>query len=165
MGYKMDKVAKNFRKNLILFIIVWFVLTILFVAPMSIAIKQSTGVNGNFSFPIFIETIIPAISSFNSITKVFASNYIGTFFSTLIFLSGAGRLGLPIPKSYTFSAPYFSFNLALSVYMLLMAALLSNSLDIFSEIIGCHLLSFFSFVFFPLTPCFPQGKQWHPHSP
>ena len=34
MGYKMDKVAKNFRKNLILFIIVWFVLTILFVAPM-----------------------------------------------------------------------------------------------------------------------------------
>ncbi len=47
---------------------------------MSIAIKQSTGVNGNFSFPIFIETIIPAISSFNSITKVFASNYIGTFF-------------------------------------------------------------------------------------
>ena len=55
MGYKMDKVAKNFRKNLILFIIVWFVLTILFVAPMSIAIKQSTGVNGNFSFPIFIE--------------------------------------------------------------------------------------------------------------
>ena len=87
MGYKMDKVAKNFRKNLILFIIVWFVLTILFVAPMSIAIKQSTGVNGNFSFPIFIETIIPAISSFNSITKVFASNYIGTFFSTLIFFT------------------------------------------------------------------------------
>lgn len=87
MGYKMDKVAKNFRKNLILFIIVWFVLTILFVAPMSIAIKQSTGVNGNFSFPIFIETIIPAISSFSSITKVFASNYIGTFFSTLIFFT------------------------------------------------------------------------------
>ena len=53
-------------------------------------------------------------------------------------LSGAGRLGLPIPKSYTFSAPYFSFNLALSVYMLLMAALLSNSLDIFSEIIDVY---------------------------
>lgn len=51
MGYKIDKVGKNFKKNLILFIIVWCILTILFVAPVALAIKQAT-VNGVFEMPI-----------------------------------------------------------------------------------------------------------------
>lgn len=45
MGYKMDKVGKNFRKNLIIFVIVWLICTILFVAPISIAIKEAI-ING-----------------------------------------------------------------------------------------------------------------------
>lgn len=88
MGYKMDKVGKNFRKNLIIFIIVWCILTILFVAPISFAIKEAT-INGAFEMPIFIENVVPAISSFNSIFKVLSSEYIGTFLNaTLFFTAG-----------------------------------------------------------------------------
>lgn len=88
MGYKIEKVGKNFRKNLILFIIVWCILTILFVAPVSFAIKEAT-VNGAFEMPIFIENVVPAITSFSSIFKVLSAEYIGTFFNTsLVFTVG-----------------------------------------------------------------------------
>lgn len=88
MGYKTEKMGKSLRKNLILFIIIWFVLTILFVAPISVAIKQST-INGVFKLPIFIETVIPEISSFKAITKVFTAEYIGAFFNSTIFFTVA----------------------------------------------------------------------------
>ncbi|MCI8486082.1 MAG: hypothetical protein HFJ20_03110 [Clostridia bacterium] len=86
MGYKMNKVGKNFRKNLIIFIIVWCILTILFVAPISLAIKQATA-NGVFDMPIFIENVVPAISSFNSIFRALSAEYIGTFFNTSLFFT------------------------------------------------------------------------------
>lgn len=86
MGYKMNKVGKNFRKNLIIFIIVWCILTILFVAPISLAIKEAT-INGVFQMPIFIENVVPAITSFNAIFKVLSAEYIGTFFSTSLFFT------------------------------------------------------------------------------
>ncbi|MBO5005098.1 MAG: hypothetical protein J6D03_07655 [Clostridia bacterium] len=86
MGYKMNKVGKNFKKNLIIFIIVWCILTILFVAPVSFAIKEAT-VNGAFQMPIFIESVVPAIISFTSIFKVLSAEYIGTFFNTVLFFT------------------------------------------------------------------------------
>ena len=86
MGYKMNKVGKNFRKNLIIFIIVWCILTILFVAPVSLTIKEAT-VDGGFQMPIFIESVVPAITSFTSIFKVLSAEYIGTFFSTSLFFT------------------------------------------------------------------------------
>lgn len=86
MGYKMNKVGKNFRKNLILFIIVWCILTILFVAPVSFAIKEAN-VNGGFEPSIFVQNVIPAIISFTSIFKVLSAEYIGTFFSTALFFT------------------------------------------------------------------------------
>lgn len=86
MGYKIDKVGKNFRKNLIIFIIVWCVLTILFVAPVALAIKQAT-VNDVFEMPIFIESVVPAITSFNAIFRVLSAEYIGTFFNTSLFFT------------------------------------------------------------------------------
>lgn len=86
MGYKIDKVGKNFRKNLIIFIIVWCVLTILFVAPVALAIKQAT-VNDVFEMPIFIESVVPAITSFNAIFRVLSTEYIGTFFNTSLFFT------------------------------------------------------------------------------
>lgn len=86
MGYKMDKVGKNFRKNLIIFLIVWCILTILFVAPISFAIKEAM-ITGQFQMNIFIENVVPAISSFNSIFKVLSSEYIGTFINTTLFFT------------------------------------------------------------------------------
>lgn len=86
MGYKMNKVGKNFRKNLIIFIIVWCILTILFVAPISFAIKEAT-INGGFEMITFIENVVPAISSFNAIFKVLSAEYIGTFLNTTLFFT------------------------------------------------------------------------------
>lgn len=87
MGYKMEKMGKNFRKSFIIFIIVWLMLTILFVAPLAFSIKESTTANGKFLFGEFLEQIIPAITSLTSIFKVFGADYIGIFIKTEIFFT------------------------------------------------------------------------------
>lgn len=87
MNYKVEKVAKNFRKSFILFVIIWLVLTILFVAPVAYSIVEST-IDGKFSSTMFVESVIPALSSFTTITKVFGEKYIGTFGQTLLCFTG-----------------------------------------------------------------------------
>lgn len=85
MNYKVEKTIKNLRKSLVIYVIIWLTSTILFVAPMAYAIVESS-TNGNFNTVAFMESFIPAVSSFTSITKVFGANYIGTFLQAeLIF--------------------------------------------------------------------------------
>lgn len=83
MNYKIEKIGKNFRKSFIIFVIIWLVLTILFVAPIAYSIVESTE-NGSFSSALFIENVIPALSSFTSFTKVLDEKYIGTFGQTTL---------------------------------------------------------------------------------
>jgi hypothetical protein len=86
MNYKIEKVRKNFRKSLILFVIIWLVLTILFVAPIAYSIVESTR-DGKFISGYFIENIIPALSSFTCIFKVLDAKYIGMFFKTTVYFT------------------------------------------------------------------------------
>ena len=53
MNYKIEKVRKNFRKSFILFVIIWLVITILFVAPVAYSIVESTR-DGKFMFYMYI---------------------------------------------------------------------------------------------------------------
>lgn len=86
MNYKVEKVTKNFKKGFILYVIIWLVLTILFVVPLSFAITETIAADGKFLLTTFLEYFIPAISSFTSVTKVLGGEYIGTFLqSELIF--------------------------------------------------------------------------------
>ena len=91
MNYKVEKVVKNFKKAFIVYLIIWLVLTILFIAPVSIAIVETIAEHGKFLLPIFAEHFVPAVSDLSTITKVFGEEYIGTFLqSELIFTAVLG---------------------------------------------------------------------------
>ena len=55
MNYKVEKVVKNFKKGSIAYIIIWLLLTILFVAPMAIAQTETINKYGSFNLVHFME--------------------------------------------------------------------------------------------------------------
>lgn len=69
----MNKMKKAFEKNkkyLILFLILWIVLEIVLIAPMSVAIAESTSAQGQFELANFIENFGKEVSSFTAITRI-----------------------------------------------------------------------------------------------
>ena len=68
----MSKMKKAFEKNkkyLILFLVLWIVLEIVLIAPMSVAIAESS-VQGKFDLAFFIENLGKEVSSFTAITRI-----------------------------------------------------------------------------------------------
>ena len=68
----MNKMKKAFEKNkkyLILFLVLWIVLEIVLIAPMSVAIAESF-VQGKFDLAFFIENLGKEVSSFTAITRI-----------------------------------------------------------------------------------------------
>ena len=68
----MNKMKKAFEKNkkyLILFLVLWIVLEIVLIAPMSVAIAESS-VQGKFDLAFFIENLGKEVSSFTVITRI-----------------------------------------------------------------------------------------------
>ena len=86
MSNKMKKTLKDNKKNMIIIGVLWVILTIILVSPIAYSIAEAT-VNGIFDFGIFLENIFTNIVSFNTITKVFASDCIGIFFKTLLYFT------------------------------------------------------------------------------
>ena len=69
----MNKMKKAFEKNkkyLILFLVLWIVLEIVLIAPMSVAIAESTSAQGQFELANFIENFGKEVSSFTAITRI-----------------------------------------------------------------------------------------------
>lgn len=69
----MSKMQKAFEKNkkyLILFLVLWIVLEIVLIAPMSVAIAESTSAQGQFELANFIENFGKEVSSFTAITRI-----------------------------------------------------------------------------------------------
>ena len=69
----MSKMQKAFEKNkkyLILFLILWIVLEIVLIAPMAVAIAESTSAQGQFEPANFIENFGKEVSSFTAITRI-----------------------------------------------------------------------------------------------
>ena len=69
----MSKLQKAFEKNkkyLILFLVLWIVLEIVLIAPMSVAIAESTSAQGQFELANFIENFGKEVSSFTAITRI-----------------------------------------------------------------------------------------------
>ena len=68
----MNKMKKAFEKNkkyLILFLVLWIVLEIVLIAPMSVAIAESS-MQGKFDLAFFIENLGKEVSSFTAITRI-----------------------------------------------------------------------------------------------
>ena len=87
MNYKVTKTLKDNKKNIIVIAILWLILAAIFVSPIAYSIVQSTDGNGIFNMTEFVEKVFPAITSFNTITKVFGAEYIGTFLKTLLYFT------------------------------------------------------------------------------
>ena len=67
----MDKLKRAFDENkkyLILCLVLWIVLEIVLIAPMAVAIAESTTVDGKFELANFIENLQAQI--FNKICKL-----------------------------------------------------------------------------------------------
>ena len=83
MHYKVEGAVRRNKKNFIIFIVLWVILTIVLVMPIGYSITEAT-VNGSFNMGKFLEGIYGAITSLGTvIAKTFTPNYIGNFFGVL----------------------------------------------------------------------------------
>ena len=76
------RVIKENKISQIVIIVLWHILTIIFVAPLAYAIAYASQ-SGAFDFAAFLETFVSSLISFNAIAKVFSAMAVGTFFKTL----------------------------------------------------------------------------------
>ena len=81
---KLKRAIKKSKTQLIVVVILWVFLSIVFIAPMSVAIKNAD-VEGIFHFGTFLENLYTNMGSlFNSIFTAFSLNYIGNYFGVLL---------------------------------------------------------------------------------
>ena len=83
----MDKFKRTLQQStkfIIIIGVLWVFLAIVLVSPIAYSIKIATDSFGQFDLNKFVEHIVPAITSFSSITKMFSKEYFGTFTSCLI---------------------------------------------------------------------------------
>ena len=86
----MSKIQKAFEKNkkyLILFLVLWVVLEIVLIAPMSVAIAESTSAQGQFELANFIENFGKEVSSFTAITRIGSAGAVSAFGKGTLWLT------------------------------------------------------------------------------
>lgn len=81
---KFKRTLKQSKRFLVIIGVLWIILAIVLVSPIASSIVESTNSLGQFNMNIFIEKVVEGIISFSTITKVFTSAYIGTFFKCLM---------------------------------------------------------------------------------
>ena len=86
MNYKVSKTFKDNKKNIIIIVVLWVILSIVLVAPLGYSIGISCQ-TGRFNFETFLNTVFTELASFSSITKVFDAAYIGYFGKTLLYFT------------------------------------------------------------------------------
>lgn len=87
MNYKVEGAIRRNKNNFIIFIVLWLILAIVLVMPISFSIVNAT-IDGVFKFDKFIGEIANAFTNIGTtIGKTFTPNYIGTYFSTLLKFS------------------------------------------------------------------------------
>ena len=104
MSYKSDKVISTIKKNIILYIILWLIITIVLIAPITYTFVN-TNVNGNLSIFSFSNELIPSILKFTTIMEMFSPKYLTPFIqtfliSTVIYCIAIGKgISKTLPKS------------------------------------------------------------------
>ena len=82
----MDKLKRAFDENkkyLILFLVLWIVLEIVLIAPMAVAIAESTTVDGKFELANFIENFGKSALSCRFNLYAFSSSIFFAFISEM----------------------------------------------------------------------------------
>lgn len=80
---KFKRTLKQSKRFLIIIGVLWVFLAIVLVSPIAEAIADASK-TGVFVLDTFINRLIPAITSFSSITRMFSAEYINTFGSCLM---------------------------------------------------------------------------------
>lgn len=80
---KFKRTLKQSKRFLIIIGVLWVFLAIVLVSPIAEAIADASK-TGVFVLDTFINRLIPAITSFSSITRMFSEEYINTFGSCLM---------------------------------------------------------------------------------
>ncbi|MFR2533838.1 MAG: hypothetical protein ACLTEH_01915 [Clostridia bacterium] len=80
---KLKRVIAQSKVFLITIGVLWIVLAIVLVSPVAYSIKEATNAMGVFNMNTFMEKLIPAISSFTTIGKMFSATYFETFLTCL----------------------------------------------------------------------------------
>ncbi len=86
MGYKLNKTLKDNKKSMILIGVLWVILSIVLVAPLSYSIGAASQL-GTFDFNIFLELFFSEVASFTSIGRIFAQDYGAIFGKTLLYFT------------------------------------------------------------------------------
>lgn len=101
---KIRRGIKKYKNKFIVAFILWVVLSIVFVSPISIALQESMA-KGTFDFAVFVETIGSLITNpFKSMGISFEAQYIGSFwgvlwkFSLLYFIVMCAGIAKSMPK-------------------------------------------------------------------
>ncbi len=85
MNYKVEGAIRRNRKNFIIYGILWVVITIVFVSPLSLSIFQASE-SGTMDFTILFDRIIQNIMNpFQAFGNIFSQGAFGTFFPILVF--------------------------------------------------------------------------------
>lgn len=80
---KFKRTLKQSKRFLIIIGVLWVFLAIVLVSPIAEAIADASK-TGVFILDTFVNRLIPALTSFSSITRMFSAEYINTFGSCLM---------------------------------------------------------------------------------
>ena len=82
MNYKIEKALKRSTVPFIIMVVLWIILTIVLIAPVTVSIVESNNVNS------FFEVLFSTIGNIGeNIGKVFKSDYIATFWKAEGYLA------------------------------------------------------------------------------
>ena len=81
MGYKLNKALKKSKTSLIIALVLWVIITIVLVSPISYAVARSM-INNKFDLNQFLTEIGPAITNISTLVKVFSEGHGQTFWKT-----------------------------------------------------------------------------------
>ncbi len=87
MNYKIEKTLKKSKNIFIVVAVLWVILSIVLVSPITVSIVESTE-NGIFDFGQFTEDMFSNITNIGSnLSKVFTSEYVKIFWKTEAYFS------------------------------------------------------------------------------
>lgn len=87
MNYKVQGAMRRNKRNFIIFAVLWVILSIVFVMPISYSIVNANA-GGSFDIMKFFNGIYEGVSHLGTIIgETFTKQYIGTYFSTLLKFS------------------------------------------------------------------------------
>ena len=82
MNYKIEKALKKSTVPFIIMVVLWIILTIVLIAPVTVSIVESNNINN------FFEVLFSTIGNIGeNIGKVFKSDYIATFWKAEGYLA------------------------------------------------------------------------------